>query len=160
MTALIQKDILAEGKDLRVIAAGVSGDTTADALARLPRYLLKENVIEHAVIELGTNDFFQGFPVSTMRENFKRIVLTIRKFDSRIQIFLMQMKILPGSGESKAYESMFGELSAEFGLVLLPFPFSGVIGHPELNLSDGVHPNAKGTEIVAANVWNSLRLHL
>lgn len=160
MTALIQKELEASGKDIKVIPAGVSGDTTADALERLPRYLRHENAISYAVLELGTNDFIQGFTVPSIRDNFKRIVSALRQFNPTMEIFLMQMRMFPGFGVDEAYESMYGQLATEMGLTLLPFPFTEVAGDPELNLTDGIHPNAMGMAIVSANVWASLHPHL
>ncbi|MBL8020436.1 MAG: arylesterase [Leptospirales bacterium] len=160
MTALIQKELEAAAKDIQVIPAGVSGDTTADALERLPRYLKRESSIAYAVLELGTNDFIQGFSVQAMRENFKRIVSALRQFNPTIQIFLMQMRMFPGFGVDEEYEAMYAQLAIELGLTLLPFPFTEVAGEPELNLTDGIHPNAKGMAIVAADVWASLRQYL
>jgi len=156
MPSLIEKKLRLAVSSIRVINAGVPGDTTADALARLPGYLRTDHHLTHAVIELGTNDFIQGIECETIAANLEEIVKSIRALDRSIQIFLMAMRCFPGFGESEEFNGVFPEVAKRFGLVLLPFPFDDVMGRPELNLTDGIHPNAHGTEIYANNVWKYL----
>jgi acyl-CoA thioesterase-1 len=52
---------------------------------------------------------------------------------------------------------LYTELATEFDALLIPFLLDGVGGVPELNLSDGIHPNIEGQKIVAENVFNAIK---
>ena len=69
------------------------------------------------------------------------------------------MKIPPNYGPeyTAKFEAVFPALAKKHGVALLPFLLEGVAANPELNLPDGIHPNARGTEIVARNVLAALQ---
>ena len=154
--ALIQKKIDAKGWRFRAVNAGQSGDTTAGALNRLD-WLLK-NRVEVLVLELGGNDGLRGLPVEITRKNLQLIIDRTRKQYPAAKIIIAGMKVPPNMGRAYAdkFEAIFANLAKHNNAPLIPFILEGVGGEPELNFSDGIHPNAKGQEIVAANVWNVL----
>jgi acyl-CoA thioesterase-1 len=154
--ALIQKKLDAQGWGFKAVNAGQSGDTTAGALNRLD-WLLK-NRVEVLVLELGGNDGLRGLPVETTRKNLQLIVDRTRKQYPAAKIIIAGMKVPPNMGRAYAdkFEAIFADLATHNKAPLIPFILEGVGGEPELNFSDGIHPNAKGQEIVAANVWKVL----
>jgi acyl-CoA thioesterase-1 len=144
------------GVPIRAINAGVSGETSAGALARID-WVLKQpaNVI---VIETGANDALRALPVSQARANIAAILRKARHDRPQAQLVLVQMEAPPnlGADYTSAFHAMYGELAREYGATLAPFLLDGVAGIPDLNQGDGVHPNAAGERIVARNVWRAL----
>ena len=154
--ALIQKKIAARGWDFRAVNAGQSGDTSAAALDRLD-WLLK-NPVAVLVLELGGNDGLRGLAVEATRKNLQAIIDRTRAKYPRAKIIIAGMKVPPNMGRNYGakFEAMFAELAKKNRATLIPFVLDGVGGMPELNLPDGIHPTAKGQEIVATNVWKAL----
>lgn len=160
--ARVEERIRAEGLPYRVINAGRSGDTTAGGLERLDWYLQPDVKAAVFVIGLGSNDAMRGMELAAIERNLREMIHTIRRHDASIKILLFGMKTFPSMGRRYAggYERMFVRVARSEKVVLLPFPLRGVAAHPELNQSDGIHPNEKGALIVSNNVWKDLRPHL
>jgi acyl-CoA thioesterase-1 len=154
--ALLQKKIDARGWQFRVINAGQSGDTSASGLARLD-WLLK-NRVDVLVLELGGNDGLRGLPPENTRKNLQAIIDRTRERYPEARVIIAGMKVPPNMGRDYAarFEAIFRDLAKQNKAVLIPFILEGVGGLRELNLSDGIHPTAKGQEIVAQNVWKAL----
>jgi acyl-CoA thioesterase-1 len=154
--ALVEARLRAEGRQLRVVNAGVSGDTTAGGLRRLD-WVLKANGPDLVVVELGGNDGLRGLSLEETESNLRSLIE--RSKDSGAQVLLAGMLIPPNYGPDYAngFAAMFPRVAAETGATLLPFLLEGVAADPALNLPDGLHPNAAGHERVAETLVNALR---
>lgn len=154
--ALIQEKIDAKGWRFKAINAGQSGDTSAGALDRL-NWLLK-NRVEVLVLELGGNDGLRGLPVESTRKNLQLIIDRTKAKYPSARIVVAGMKVPPNMGREYGdkFEAIFADLAKRNKAPLIPFVLEGVGGVPALNLPDGIHPTAKGQEIVAATVWKTL----
>ena len=110
------------------------------------------------VLELGGNDGLRGLPVETTKKNLQAIIDATRKKYPGVKIILAGMKVPPNMGAdyAKQFSVIFPELAKKNQAALIPFVLEGVGGVRELNLADGIHPTAKGQEIVANNVWKVL----
>jgi acyl-CoA thioesterase-1 len=151
--ALLAKKAVTTGFNVRVLNAGVSGDTTAGGLRRLPKLL--DHRIDILVLELGINDAFRGVPIEQIRSNLQSIIDRAKaRFPSvRILIAGMQLPQFSEDDYFRAFGEMFGELAQKNNVALVPFLLKGVAGDPTLNLPDAIHPNAIGQRILADNVW-------
>jgi acyl-CoA thioesterase-1 len=154
--SLIQQKIDAKGWRFKAVNAGQSGDTSAGALDRL-NWLLK-NSVEVLVIELGGNDGLRGLPVETTRRNLQLIIDRTKEKYPSAKIVIAGMKVPPNMGREYGdkFEAIYADLARKNKAPLIPFVLEGVGGVPALNLPDGIHPTAKGQEIVAATVWKTL----
>ena len=154
--ALIQQKIDARRWSFQVVNAGQSGDTSAGGLGRLD-WLLK-NRIDVLILELGANDGLRGLPVETTRKNLQAIIDRTKGKYPEAKVILAGMKIPPnlGGDYGRKFEAVFADLAKKNNASLIPFILEGVGGVRELNLADGIHPTAKGQEMVAANVWKVL----
>ena len=156
--ALVQRRIAAAGRDWRVVNAGVSGDTSAGAKARLdwvfrqkPRLLL---------LCIGSNDGLRGIPVAETERNLRAILDRARKEKVRVVLAGAMLPENYGKDYRQAFQSLFPRLAKAYRLPFLPFLLEGVALRPELNQDDGIHPNAKGAAKVAENVWRVLEPEL
>ena len=154
--ALIQNRLDSLNYDYEVINAGLSGETTASGKNRI-NWVLNQNV-DVFVLELGANDGLRGIPLEETRKNLQDIINTVKEKNPDTKIVLAGMQIPPNMGEeyTTEFRNIFPKLAEENNVELIPFLLEGVAGDPELNQQDGIHPTAKGYEIVADNVWSVL----
>ena len=155
--ALIQNKIDAQQWPFKVVNAGQSGDTTAGGLNRID-WLLRSR-IDVLVLELGANDGLRGVPADTIQKNLQAIIDRVKTKYPAAKIIIAGMKMPPNMGESysKQFESVFVSVANKNNAPLIPFVLEGVGGVRDLNLPDGMHPTARGQQIVAANVWKVLQ---
>jgi acyl-CoA thioesterase I len=148
--ALIQSQLRRNGTPVRILNAGVSGDTSAGGLRRLD-WVMKQKP-DVVVIALGANDGLRGLDLGAMESNLRQILTAVRASGARA--LLVGMKIPPNMGVeyTRRFESIYGALAREFRVPLVPFLLEGVAGRSDLTFADGVHPTAKGHERMAATV--------
>jgi len=153
---LIQQKINHAGLPFRVINAGISGDTSAGGLARVDYWISR--TIDVFVLELGINDIMRGVLPSTTLNNLDMIIRRVKTKYPNVKIALMGMDFeLPFSHSLiTEFRSIFKRLADQHALTLVPFFLEGVMGRPALNLPDGLHPSAKGYEVIAEKIWPSL----
>jgi acyl-CoA thioesterase I len=145
--ALVEAQLRARGWRVDVVNGGVSGDTTAGGLARLPWLLRQQPDI--VVVELGANDGLRGLAIEEIVANLRQIVERSRQAGARV--LLVGMRIPPNYGDDYAgrFAAVYPRLAEELGVPLMPFLLDGVGGHAELIQADGLHPNAEGQVLVA-----------
>lgn len=154
--ALLQQMLDADGYRYEVVNAGVSGDTSAGGLRRLD-WTLDAGGVRFVVLELGANDFLRGQPVAETRKNLSAMIERSKARGARVLLAGMYTTTNAGREYLREIDQLFKSLAAEHQVPLIPFFLEGVAGRAELNLDDGVHPNAEGTRIVAANVYKHLK---
>ena len=135
---------------VRVVNAGVSGDTAADGLARLDWSW--PTPCDIVIVELGANDMLRGQnPDGTI----KVLGEILQKSQARgAKILLAGMKAAPSLGEDyqRKFDAIYPSLAHDFAVPLYPFFMEGVSGHPNKLLSDGLHPNAEGVRLIVAGI--------
>jgi len=156
--ALVERSLEAEGLAIRMVNAGVSGDTTSGGLGRLDWLLRQEPYL--IVVELGANDGLRGLPLEMIEKNLRQIITRCRESGARV--LLTGMRIPPSYGPeySEGFAAIFPRLADEMSVPLIPFLLEGVAGNPSLNLPDGIHPTAEGHAIVAATVSRAIEVIL
>jgi acyl-CoA thioesterase-1 len=155
--ALIEEKIRSAGMNYTVINAGISGDTTAGGLRRVPSYL-NHGRIDVLVLALGINDAFRGVPVEQIRSNLQGIIDRVRAKNPEVRIVIAGMQLPEFGSDSyvREFGQMFHQLAEKNDAALLPYLLRGVGGDPRLNLADRIHPNAAGMQVLAENVWSVL----
>lgn len=151
--ALVQDRIDAAGLPHQVVNAGVSGETSAGALRRLDWLMRQE--FDVLLLETGANDMLRGMDLDSTRANLQAIVDRVRTDRPQAEIVIAGMLAPPNLGREYAerFARIYVELADENDLVIIPFLLDGVGGEPEMNQSDGIHPNEEGAARVAENVW-------
>jgi acyl-CoA thioesterase-1 len=149
--ALVQERLRREGYDYRVVNAGVSGDTTAGGLRRVDWVLRTRPSI--VIVALGSNDGLRGLSVDAMRQNLGEIITRIRASGARVLLAGMRLPPNYGGEYARAFAAVFPTVASKAGIPLMPFLLDGVAGEPGLNQPDGIHPNARGQQVVATRLW-------
>lgn len=155
--ALIQQKITKAGIPFEVINAGLSGDTSAGGLTRLDYWLSRP--IHVFVLELGINDIMRGISPAITSRNLQAIILKVKAKYPHSKLALMGMELpdfIPGLMPA-ALRTGYRKLADTHHITFVPFFLEGVAGIPHLNLNDGIHPSAKGYQIIADKVWPVLK---
>lgn len=154
--ALVQRRLDSAGIALRVVNAGVSGETSAGARRRVPALLT--DTVRLLVLETGANDGLRGLPPDSTRANIEAIIALARGRVPGVTIVLAQMEAPPNMGPrfTADFRALFPDIARRGRAVLLPFLLDGVGGVDSLNQDDGIHPTEAGHRLVAANVWRTL----
>lgn len=152
--ARLEAALRARGVNARIANAGVSGNTTADGLARLKFTLDSQaQAPELALVELGANDMLRALPPEQARANLDAI---LSEFGRRgIKVVLMGMLAPPNLGADyrRAFDTIYPALAKKHDAVLVPFFLQPVLGRPDRVQEDRLHPNRQGVEaIVAATI--------
>ncbi|OSQ40968.1 hypothetical protein TMES_02340 [Thalassospira mesophila] len=138
------------GLDANVINSGVSGDTTAAGLARLDWAMVDKPDL--VVLELGANDALRGVDPAQTRSNLGKIIEKLQA--GKIRILLVGMMAPPNMGKEYGAEfnSIYPDLAKKHQIPLYPFFLDGVVADPALNQGDGMHPNARGVDIIVGKI--------
>ena len=142
----LQAALKAKGLDVTVANAGVSGDTTAAGLARIDWSV--PDGTDGVILELGANDALRGIPPEESEKNLDQMIIRLK--ERGIAVLLAGMMAPPNMGADYAarFNPIYQKLSEKHGLPLYAFFLDGVALEPGLKLEDGMHPNAKGIDVM------------
>ena len=152
--SLVEARIRAAGLGWKVVNAGVSGDTSAGARARMD-YVYRQNP-DLIFLCIGSNDGLRGLPVAELERNLRAILDRARAAGTRVVLAGAMLPENYGRDYREAFQRVFPRLAREYRTGFLPFLLQGVAMDPALNQDDGIHPNAAGERRVADNVWKVL----
>ena len=148
--ARLEAALKSAGRDVKVINAGVSGDTTAGGKARLDWTLAdKPDLI---ILELGGNDALRGLPPEQTEANLDAMLQRIKQ--AKVKVLLAGMLAPPNWGREygDAFKAIYPRLAAKHGVKLYPFFLDGVAADAALNQPDGIHPNQRGVDVIVARI--------
>jgi acyl-CoA thioesterase-1 len=153
---LLQRELDEAGLAYTVVNAGVSGETSAGALARLD--WLMTDPVAVLVVETGANDGLRGLEAGELRHNLQAIVDRARQQQPRPAVVLLGMRTLTnyGADYGQRFAAVYREVAEANQLPLVPFLLEGVGGVAALNQADGIHPTPEGQRLMAATVWEVL----
>jgi acyl-CoA thioesterase-1 len=148
--AKLEAALRRRGHAVTVVNAGVSGDTTAGGRARLD-WAMAETP-RWAIVELGANDGLRGISPKDTEANLDAILSTLRR--RQVPILLAGMLAPPNLGREygQAFNAVFPRLAKVHGAALYPFFLDGVAGQRALNQDDGIHPNARGVDMIVERI--------
>ncbi|MEP3199203.1 MAG: arylesterase [Lentilitoribacter sp.] len=146
----LEEALSANGLEINMTNAAVSGDTTSGGLARLDWSI--PDGTDVVILELGANDALRGLPAETTRENLDKMMA--RLSERNITVFLMGMLAPPnmGSDYEQEFNTIYPDLANKYEVEFYPFFLDGVAGIPELNISDGIHPNPEGIAVMVEKI--------
>lgn len=148
--ARLEAALRAAGRDVAVIDAGVSGDTSASASARL-EWVLREQY-DAAIVELGANDALRGVTPESTYRNLDSILTRIGARGAPVLLAGMLAPPNLGPEFGDEFKEIYPRLADRHGALLFPFFLEGVAGVARLTQGDGMHPNAQGVEVIVANI--------
>ncbi len=151
----LQRRLDAHGYKYRVLNFGVSGATTKDGVTRLPQVLAAHPQI--VVVGFGGNDGLRGLPITSTRANLDQIIQTLQR--AGIQVALVGIVMPPDYGPdyANAFKDTFTLAAKRFNVPLFPFVLLHVYNVPGAMQADGIHPTAKGADIIAGDMYDFLK---
>lgn len=150
----LEAALRAKGVAVTVINAGVSGDTTAGGLARLDWSLADKPT--HVIVALGANDMLRGLDPAQARRNLDQIMTRLRAEKLPVLIAGMLASRTLGAAYQAEFDGMYPALAKQHGAALYPFFLDGVATDPALNQNDGLHPNARGVDMIVERILPSV----
>jgi acyl-CoA thioesterase-1 len=143
----LQRDLDARGYHYKVSNQGTSGATTKDAVAGLRSILLLHPDV--VIVEFGGNDGLRGQPLSQTRHNLDAVLTALE--NAHIKILLAGITLPPNYGHDyiQQFELVFRDLAQKHHIALVPMIYKNLVSVPGTIQPDGVHPTAKGSEIIA-----------
>jgi acyl-CoA thioesterase-1 len=144
--AQLEKALLAAGYAVKVVNAGVSGDTSAGGLSRIEWALADRPQI--VVVELGANDALRGLDPAQTHANLNQIIARLNQAGCRVILAGMQSPRNLGPDYNNTFDQIYPNLAKRYDLLFYPFFLEGVATDPELNQVDGIHPNSVGVRLI------------
>lgn len=151
----LQRTLAALGYSVEVENAGISGDTTTGVLNRLDWIL--QDAPDAAIVAIGANDAFRAVSVDLVHANLSEI---LEKLQTRnIPVLLCGFKAPRNLGHEyvQAFDQVYEDLARKFDVEFYPHFLEGVATVADLNLSDGIHPNAEGVARIVKGIINEVR---
>jgi acyl-CoA thioesterase-1 len=152
--ARLEAALKAKGLDVRIVNAGVSGDTAAAGLARLD-WALSDDV-GGLIVELGANDALRGLDPAQTEAALDAILAKAAARKLPVLVAGMQAPPNLGPDYAAAFDAIYPRLAEKHGAILYPFFLDGVAAQPSLNQADGIHPNGKGVDIIVERIMPSV----
>jgi len=148
---LVQDKFKKDKSTWEIKASGSSGSTSAATLSRL-KWVVKDKP-DVVFILMGSNDGLRGLKIEETEKNLANTLIWAKK--NKIRIILGQLHVPPNYGKkySKNFSEIFPRLAKKYNIELAPFLLNQVAGVAKLNQPDGIHPNEKGHQIIADNIY-------
>ena len=149
----LEKALRAKGRDVTVVNAGVSGDTTAQGKARIAWGMKAlKSPPQLVILELGANDMLRGQSPTAAKYNLDAMIKEFRGRGARV--ILAGMLAQPNLGPSyvKQFNAIYPALANANKVALYPFFMDGVAAVPGMQLGDGLHPTPKGVQTIVAKM--------
>ncbi|QHM70193.1 Acyl-CoA thioesterase 1 [Mixta intestinalis] len=123
----------------QVVNGSISGDTSAQGLARLPA-LLQQHKPRWVLIELGGNDGLRGFPPQNIEQDLRKIITTVQAANA--EPLLMQIRLPANYGRryTESFSAIYPKLAQQYAIPLVPFFMEQVYLKPQWMQQDGIHP--------------------
>ena len=149
--AQLERKLQADGYHYTVINAGVSGETTSGALARVNWVLtLKPKLV---ILATGGNDSLRALDPALTKANIRNLVQTFQSAGVPVVLAGMQTVQNLGQEYTNTFRAIYPAVAEEYHLILIPFFLEGVAGDPKLNQQDFIHPTAAGYKIVVETIY-------
>lgn len=148
--AKLEATLKAQGRNVTVVNAGVSGDTVSAALDRLA-WALPPNT-SAVIVELGGNDALQGLPPAEIEASLAKIIERVKAKGLPVLIAGMESPRNMGKDYVDQFHGIYRDLAERYGALLYPFFLDGVALDPGLMQEDGIHPNAKGVDRIVQGI--------
>ena len=157
----LEKALKAKGRNVMVVGAGVSGDTSTQGRARLNWVLagLKQ-APDVVVLELGANDMLRGQPPATAKANLDAMVKAFKAKGARVLVAGMRASPNLGRTYVTEFEALYPAVAKANGAALYPFFLDGVAAQKSLLLADGMHPNARGVQVIVQRILPAVEREL
>lgn len=157
----LEEKLSAKGLTVKVVNAGVSGETTKGNNERAS--FIKDQRPDMVILGIGGNDALRALPVKDMKKNIESTLAILQSAEPKPVIILLQMQspLNAGLAYKNEFDAVYGDLSKKYDIPLVPFLVTSVFSNPDLMLSDGIHPNKAGyARLIDENIFDVVYTYL
>ena len=148
--AQLEAALKAKGQNVRVVNAGVSGDTAAAGLKRLEWAVPAD--ADAVIVELGANDALGGLPPEGTKAALAKIIEQMQAKGLKVLLAGMEAPRNMGKEYVVSFRAIYTDLAAQYDVLLYPFFLDGAALNDGLMLNDGIHPNGKGVAVIVESI--------
>ena len=150
--ALLEKRLLRDGFNYKVVNAGISGETSSGTRSRI-EWVIRSLKPDMIILETGANDGLRGVDPTLLEKNLDEIVTIVKA--NGIDILLAGMKMPPnlGPAHTARFSSVYPKIARKHQIPLMPFFLESVAGNPRYNLPDRMHPNPEGYRRILDDIY-------
>ncbi|MEJ2640289.1 MAG: arylesterase [Desulfosarcinaceae bacterium] len=150
--AVLERRLKADGHAVRVVNAGISGETSSGAVSRL-EWVLSSLSPDLVILETGANDGLRGIDTNILKTNLDHLITKLKKAD--VKVILAGMQMLPNLGPvyTSRFRAVYPQVAKAHDVPLIPFFLEGVAGDQSYNQSDMMHPNAEGFQRIVDHIY-------
>ena len=150
--AQLEQKLVTNGHAIRVINAGISGETSSGTLSRI-QWVISSLKPDMVILVIGANDGMRGIDTALLSRNLDNMITTLK--ENNIKVLLGGMQMLPNLGPvyAREFEQVYPKMAHTHHVMLIPFFLEGVGGENKFNQSDGIHPTAEGYSIIANHIY-------
>jgi acyl-CoA thioesterase-1 len=150
--AVLERRLKADGHAVRVVNAGISGETSSGAVSRL-EWTLSSLDPDLVILETGANDGLRGIDPKILQANLDRLITELKK--AEVEVILAGMQMLPNLGPdyTSRFRAIYPQIAETHDVPLIPFFLEGVAGNQSYNQSDMLHPNAEGYRRIVDHIY-------
>ncbi|HUF19500.1 MAG TPA: arylesterase [Burkholderiales bacterium] len=152
---LLERKLVEDGYDYRVVNASISGETTVGGKNRIENTLRKHKP-EIVIVQLGANDGLRGARVADIRRNLSTIVGISKRSGAKVLVVGMEIPPNYGPDYTSGFYASFPEVARQHEVALVPFMLDGFAGNRALFQDDGIHPNLEAQPLVLDNIYRHL----
>jgi acyl-CoA thioesterase-1 len=151
----LQRDLDQLGYSYQVSNMGTSGATTKDAIVNVGIVVKAHPSV--AIVEFGGNDGLRGLPLEQTRKNLDAVLTALD--GAHIKVLLAGITLPPNYGQDYvgAFDKVFRDLAMKHHAAFIPMIYKDLVNVPDTIQEDGVHPTAKGSEIIAKTLLPALK---
>ena len=153
--AVLQRDLDQHGYSYKVTNMGTSGATTKDAVADVGAVIKAHPAV--VIVEFGGNDGLRGLPLDQTRKNLDAVLTALD--GAHIKVLLAGITLPPNYGPDYigAFDKVFRDMAAKHHTAFVPMIYKDLVNVPGTIQEDGIHPTAKGSEIIANTLMPALK---
>lgn len=155
LSIVLQNNLKLKGQNIRVINGSVSGSTSSGGLNRA-EWTLSDTDIDLMILCLGANDMLRGIQPNETKENLEKIIKIAQSKNIKVILAGMLAPSSHGTEYKKKFDQIYLNLSKKYNIDLIPFLLEGVALNPNLNQSDGIHPNKEGTAVISQTLQKNI----
>jgi acyl-CoA thioesterase I len=143
----LQDDLDSRGYRYQVVNSGISGNTSKDGVDRLSEVLRLHPAV--VIVEFGGNDGLRGIPIADSRRNLDTIVSTLLQSGSKVVLAGITLPPNYGADYIKPFDETYRLIASKYNVPLLPELYEHIYTVPGAVQEDGIHPTAKGAQLLA-----------
>jgi acyl-CoA thioesterase-1 len=108
------------------------------------------------IVEFGGNDGLRGLPLAQTRQNLDQVLSTLENAHVKLLLSGITLPLNYGQDYIQQFEMVFRDLAAKHHTAFVPMIYKDLVHIPGTIQPDGIHPTAKGSEIIARTLLPAL----